>query len=146
MQKVSENGIALIKQYEGFSPLPYLCPAGKPTIGYGHVIKPKERYPESGITVSDAEALLKSDVEFAEQAINRLVRTKLKQAQFDALVSLVFNIGAGAFEHSTLLKCLNKEDHANAAKQFLRWVFAAGKKMPGLVLRRQAELKLFQSA
>ncbi|KQD16250.1 lysozyme [Acinetobacter baumannii] len=67
----------------------------------------------------------------------------LTQNQFDALVSLAYNIGSGAFKGSTLLKLLNKGDYKGAADQFLVWNKAGGKVMKGLVRRREAERALF---
>lgn len=161
---VSENGLALIKRFEGFSATPYLCPAGKWTIGYGHVISP--HLLRGPVTIEEAEALLKNDLVAVESAINRLVTAPLTQNQFDALCSLIYNIGVGAFAASTLLKLLSSRAHAQhgtdtgssdskkldtglrrydeAAKQFLRWVYAGGKRLPGLEVRRQAEMELFE--
>lgn len=140
---ISEQGIALIKEFEGFSAQPYRCPAGKLTIGYGHVIHPIETYPEAGITQQEAEKLLKQDVSYAEAMVNHAVLVPLSQNQFDALVSLVYNIGIKAFVNSTLLRLLNDGDTQAAARQFSRWVHSNGKKLDGLVRRRAAEVAFF---
>jgi len=141
--QTSEQGLALIRQSEGFSAHVYLCPAGKNTIGYGHVIADGEQYPDSGISEQDAETLLIQDVNATEQAINRLVTITINQNQFDALVAFTYNIGAGAFEKSTLLQLLNAGDSAGAAEQFSRWVYCNGTVLQGLVTRRAAERVLF---
>lgn len=141
--EISEQGLALIRGFEGFSATPYLCPGGKPTIGYGHVIGAGEAFPEAGISRETAETMLKQDVKWAEQAVRRLAAVALSQNQFDALVCLVYNIGAKAFEKSTLLRILNSGDPEAAARQFSRWVYASGRKLPGLERRRAAETLLF---
>jgi len=130
----SEQGIALIKRFEGFSATPYICPAGKNTIGYGHVIGAGEDF-SGPVSEEDAEKLLQDDVKVPEQAVNRLVTAQLNQNQFDALVSLIYNIGAAAFQNSTLLRLINTENPA-ASEQFDRWVYAGGQKLDGLIARR----------
>jgi lysozyme len=139
---ISERGIALLKQSEGFSATPYFCPAGKCTIGYGHVIKDGEVF-SAGVSQTQAEDILKNDVNETERAVDRLVDIELTQNQFDALVVLSYNIGAGAFENSTLLKCLNENDLQAAVDQWKRWIYANGQVLPGLVTRRGAEVALF---
>ncbi|MFN5609540.1 MAG: lysozyme, partial [Holosporales bacterium] len=92
MRHVTPAGLALIKQFEGFSATVYICPAGYPTIGYGHVVKLQERGKFSnGITPEQAEALIRQDVQAAEHAVLRLIAVPLKDGQFDALVSFTFN-------------------------------------------------------
>jgi lysozyme len=141
MRNVSEQGLALIRQFEGFSAKPYLCPAGKPTIGYGHLIKNGD-FPGE-ISKIEAEKLLKQDVMVAESAIFQLVKVELTQNQLDALVSFIYNIGTKAFEKSTLLRKINEKKPEEAAGQFSRWVYGNGRKLPGLIARRAAESKLF---
>lgn len=138
----SEKGIALIKHFEGFSPKAYLCPAGLPTIGYGHQILPKEKF--GTLTEAGATFLLKKDLVIAEDAIEKFITVPLTQGQFDALVSFVFNLGAGVLQRSTLRRFLNKRDYAGAAQEFLRWVWADGVKLEGLKRRREAEKALFE--
>jgi lysozyme len=100
----------------------------------------------SGIDEALAADLLTSDVRDAEQAVERLVKVQLAQGQFDALVDFVFNLGAGRFATSTLLKCLNTGRYDEAVKELLRWDRAAGQQVPALRLRREAEASLWQSA
>jgi len=137
---ISPSGIALIKKYEGFSPCIYVCPAGKPTIGYGHVVDASG--PET-ITEAEAETLLLADLQPVIRTINCLVTVPLSQNQFDALCSLVYNIGTGAFSRSTLLRLLNS-DTSKASSQFLRWIWGGGKILPGLRKRRLEERELFE--
>jgi len=144
--KTSAKGIALIKKAEGFAPIPYFCPAGKKTIGYGHVILPGEEFP-SHITEEEATDLLIKDLaERFEPAVEKLVTVDLTHGQFDALVSFVFNLGPGNLKMSTLLKKLNAGDCDGAANEFMKWTRAAGKVLPGLVKRRADEKELFMEA
>jgi lysozyme len=138
--RTSERGIALNKGFEGFSSKAYYCPAGKLTIGHGTTSGVR-----AGMTVTkeEAHALLLKDLRRVEAAISELVTVHLSQEQFDALVSLVYNIGEGNFRKSTLLKRLNEGKYRDAAVQFTRWVHAGKKKLPGLVARRKAEKELF---
>lgn len=138
------NGLKLIKSFEGFSPLEYTCVAGKRTIGYGHVLRAGESYP-AGVTEAEAETLLLDDVAEAEQTVIDLVEVPLSANQFDALVSFVFNVGWRKFAGSTLLKKLNAIDYDGAAAEFLRWKYANGKVINGLLRRRTAEKKLFET-
>lgn len=139
--KTSQKGLDLIKRFEGFSARPYKCPAGKMTIGYGHVIRPAENLDK--INPEQAETLLREDVGIAEGCIRRNVKTGLSQSQFDALVSFIYNVGTQAFEKSYLLRLLNQGDSERAARQFSRWVFARGVPLPGLIARRTAEKLMF---
>lgn len=154
--KTSERGIALICAHEGFVPVAYddfapkkaLKPGDKVrgtlTIGYGstgpHVFIGQE------ITEAQGKELLKRDLATAEAAVNEAVRVTLKQNEFDALVSFAFNVGAGAFKGSTLLKKLNAGDRIGAADQFLRWDKSKGIALAGLTRRRLAERNLFIGA
>lgn len=102
---ISNKGIEALKQSEKFRAEPYKCPAGKLTIGYGHVISDDESF--AAITENEAEEILRKDIEVAERCIWRAVRVPLSQDQFDSLVSFIFNVGCHAFLKSTLLKELN---------------------------------------
>lgn len=142
--KTSPKGLDLIKQHEGLSLTKYICPAGKPTIGYGHVILPTDDI-KNIITKEQADTLLAEDVRRFEDTVNDAVKVDLHQNGFDALVSLVFNIGCSAFRKSTLLRLINADDFEGASKQFERWVFSGGRKLEGLVNRRRAEKELWLS-
>ena len=144
MRHITQAGIDLIKQFEGFSPTIYICPAGYPTIGYGHVVKPQEREQfAGGISTEQAEALLRQDVQTAERAVLRLITVPLTDGQFDALVSFTFNLGAGALQRSTLRRKVNRGDHAALPSEFRKWVWAGGSKLEGLVRRRNEEANLY---
>lgn len=140
MRHVTEEGINLIKRFEGFSSTIYICPAGYPTIGYGHVVLAHEREQfAAGVTQAEATELLRKDVRIAERAVLRLISVPLTDGQFDALVSFTFNLGAGALQRSTLRLKANRGEHESVPAELMKWVWAAGKKLPGLVRRRQAE-------
>ncbi|MBF0171660.1 MAG: lysozyme [Nitrospinae bacterium] len=145
MRHITEEGLNLIKRFEGFSLTVYICPAGWPTIGYGHVVRQGETF-EEPISRLEAEELLRRDVAWAEQAVLRLVDTPLSDGQFDALVSFTFNLGSGALQRSTLRRKVNREEHEDVPREFLRWVWAGGRKLKGLIRRREAEGLLYQSA
>ena len=148
---ISENGLKLVKSFEGKHYEGYLCPAGKWTIGYGHTGETLGQPSPKGMRISDADIdnLLKEDMKRFEKAVLRSVAVALTQNQFDALVSFAFNVGAGALATSTLLKKLNAGDYAGAAEQFLVWNKATNPQtkkkvaLAGLTRRRQAERHLF---
>ena len=143
--KISAAGMELLKRSEGFRNRVYQDVAGLPTIGYGHRLLHAESFP-NGIDSAQAAELLAADVRDAEQAVERMVKVPLAQSQFDALVDFVFNLGAGRFATSTLLKCLNAGRYDEAVKELLRWDRAGGQEIPALRVRREAEVRLWQSA
>jgi GH24 family phage-related lysozyme (muramidase) len=142
--RTSSQGLSLITRFEGFSPKPYRCPAGWWTIGYGHVITAHERESLREVDADRALALLQADVGQAEAAITRLIEVPLAQSQFDALVSFTFNLGAGALQRSTLRRVINREAHEQVPHELMKWVWASGRKLPGLIRRRVAEGELYQ--
>ena len=139
---ISKNGLDLIKQFESLQLKAYKCSANVWTIGYGHTKNVKEG---DRISQDQANCFLMQDLYSVEQAIIRLVKVKLNQNQFDALCSLIFNIGISAFNKSTLLAKLNTGDYVGAAEQFRRWNKVNNVVMAGLVRRRQAEEDLFNA-
>lgn len=143
--KLDANGLHFIANQEGFRGKPYICAAGKLTIGFGHVIGnlEKQRF-EKGITREEAEILLEKDIAKFTAAVNTLVKQPLTQGEFNSLVSFSFNVGVTAFARSTLLRKLNAGDKAGAAAEFGRWVNGGGRRLPGLVKRRQLESLMFQ--
>ncbi|WP_407061344.1 lysozyme [Acinetobacter ursingii] len=143
--KISNNGLDLIKQFEGLKLNAYDDGVGVWTIGTGTTVYPNGVKVKKGDTCTpeQAKAYFKHDLAKFEKAVNESVIVPLSQNQFDALVSLTYNIGSGAFNNSTLLKKLNKGDYQGAADQFLVWNKAGGKVMKGLVRRREAERALF---
>lgn len=138
--QTSNNGINLIKRFEGLRLEAYRDSVGIPSIGYGHTHGVKMG---DVITGAQADAFLREDLQVAELTINTNVKVRLTQGQFDALASFVFNLGSGNFVKSTLLKKLNTGDFSGAAGEFGKWVNAGGKKLPGLVKRRAAEREVF---
>jgi len=137
---ISENGINLIKKFEGCSLSAYRCPRGVWTIGWGHTgcVKQGDR-----ITQEKADELLKKDLKVFEAHVSNIVKIPVTQNQFDALVSFEYNVGYENFSKSTLLKLLNQGKYKEAAQQFERWKYAGGKVLAGLERRRQAEKNLF---
>lgn len=131
----------LIKSFEGFSAVPYLCPAGFWTIGYGHLCAPDH----PPISKAEALVLLDQDCDDAEAAVQRLIRVPLSDARYGALVDFTFNLGGGALQSSTLRRKVNAGEHKAAVEQFGRWVFASGRRRGGLVRRRGAEAILYAS-
>ena len=141
MMQISENGLDLIRKYEGLQLAAYVCPGKKLTIGYGHTgpdVKSGKK-----INVEEANALLQKDVQRFEHAVNELVTAPMTQGMFDALISFSFNLGAGSLKGSTLLKKLNADDREAAAEEFLKWNKANGKVLAGLTKRRECERELF---
>jgi len=144
--RTSENGKNLIKQSEGIRLEAYKDVVGIPTIGYGTTrVKNQPVQMGTKITLQEAEDYLSSDLIPFEESVNKLVSTTLNQNQFDALVSFVYNLGAGSLKSSTLLKKINANLFKEAALEFLKWNKAGGKVVPGLTTRRQAESKLFST-
>lgn len=141
----SEEGLEFIKTFESFSPTTYICPAGLLTIGYGHVLLQGEHY--QGISPLMGEELLRRDLILSERSVIRNINAPLKQNQFDALVSLTFNIGGGALQRSTLRQKVNYgATLGEITHEFTKWIYANGKKLNGLMRRRIAESQMFTSA
>ena len=138
--KTGTKGIELIKHFEGCETEAYLCPAGVPTIGYGHI---KGVQMGDVITEAQAHEMLVEELDEYESYINDLVTVSLNQNQFDAMVSWVYNLGGGNLRASTLLKVLNSGDYSGVPEQIMRWNKAGGRVLEGLTRRRQAEADLF---
>lgn len=142
---VCSAAVNLVKHFEGLNLTAYLCPAGVPTVGFGHT-GPDVRL---GMTITEAQAeqLLAADLAEAAGHVDALVKVVLNDDERGALSSFVFNLGAGSLASSTLLKLLNSGDREGAAIQFGRWVYAtvngAPTRLLGLVARRAAEAALF---
>lgn len=141
----SDRGLEFIKSFESFSPTTYICPAGRLTIGYGHVLLNGEHY--QGISMEMAEKLLCRDLMHAESSVIRHINTPLRQSQFDALVSLTYNIGGGALQRSILRQKINYgASTREITNEFTKWIFASGRRLSGLMRRRMAESQMFASA
>ena len=147
--KISSRGLELIKDFEGLSLKPYLDVVNVPTIGWGNTYYPdgkKVTLNDKPIDELKANEILEyiANRDFADK-IFPSIKVKVTQSQFDAMVSLAYNIGAGAFLKSTLLKKVNAGDFAGAGEEFLRWNKASGKEVLGLTKRREREKQLFLS-
>lgn len=154
VMRTSEQGLEVIKQFEGFRANLYNDQAGHCTIGYGHLVhrdrcdgtEPEEF--RRGITEARATQLLRERLQQFEAAIHQQVQVALSQHQFDALASFVFNIGAGAFSRSTLLRELNAGHYDRVPGEMNRWVYIRVNNQPrvsqGLVNRRRMESALFE--
>lgn len=144
---ISPSGINLICNFEGKRLTAYDDGVGVWTIGFGTTVYPNGIKVKKGDTCTEAQAkaYMAHDLKKFESAVNNAVKVPLNQNQFDALVSLAYNIGAGAFSGSTLVKKLNANDFRGASDQFDVWVNAGGKRMQGLVNRRAKEKTLFLS-
>lgn len=142
---VSPSGIDLICNFEGKRLMAYDDGVGIWTIGFGTTIYPNGIKVKRGDTCTEAQAkaYMAYDLKKFELAVNNAVTVPLNQNQFDALVSLAYNIGTNAFKNSTLVKMLNAGDIRGAANQFDVWIKAGGKRMQGLVNRRAKEKALF---
>lgn len=139
--RTEEAGQAIIKEYEGLRLEAYTCPAGVWTIGWGHTGPEVEDGLE--ISLDEAQEYFEEDLLKFETGIRKYVMVEINQNQFDALVSLSYNIGIGAFKSSTLLRKLNAGDIQGAANQFLVWKYESKRVLPGLVRRRKSERELF---
>ena len=141
--KITNEGINLIKKFEGLRLEAYLCPAGVWTIGYGHTKGVKKG---QVITQLEADNLLKEDLSSFEKGVTSLIKSNINQNQFDSLVSFAFNLGLANLKSSTLLKKVNSNPNDKTiVDEFLKWIYAGGKPLEGLKRRRQAEAYLYFS-
>lgn len=138
---ICNEALQIIKDSETLKLEAYLCPAKVLTIGYGHT--GADVHKGMVITEEQAENLLKADIERFEKDVRSLVKVKINENQFGALVSFAFNVGSYSFSKSTLLKKINNNDFTGASDEFLRWVWAKTKKLNGLTTRRKKERLLF---
>ena len=140
--KCSQEGLALIKKFEGCRLKAYRCSANVLTIGYGQTGGVKEG---DVISQPEADKLLEEDIAKFEDYVSDNVIVELNQNQFDALVAWTFNLGVGNLRQSTMLKKLNESDFASVPFEMRRWNKAGGKTLDGLIRRRQAESLLFMN-
>ena len=144
---VSERCIRLIKHHEGVRNRPYRCPAGLWTVGVGHLIGDGKSLPESWnrtFTQEEIDALLKRDLSRFESGLFKMLpNIKLKQCEFDALISFSFNLGLGCFQRSTIRQALLRGDKEAAMESLVKYCKAGGKILKGLQNRRLDEKQLF---
>ncbi|KAK4164324.1 lysozyme [Cladorrhinum sp. PSN259] len=151
--KSNSATVDLIKSFEKFVPGIYTDPTGNPTVGYGHLCSNSRcsdvKYPIP-LSKANGEKLLADDMRPKEKCITAMTNDKvtLNANQYGALVSWAFNMGCGAAEGSTLIKRLNNGEKASTviAQELPKWVYGGNKKLPGLVRRRDEEVKLAQKA
>jgi len=138
----------VIKEFEGYSSKPYLCPANIPTIGYGNTMYSNgERVTmdDPEIDQSEAEKMLLDTIKTVEKQVKNVLEVKLKAHQLAALISFTYNVGIGNFSNSTLLAWVNSNpDFTRIPEQFRRWNKGGGKVLNGLIRRREAEIELWQ--
>ena len=140
--KCSQEGLALIKKFEGCRLKAYRCSANVLTIGYGHTGGVKE---DDIISQPEADELLENDIAKFEKYVDDNVIVELNQSQFDSLVAWTFNLGVGNLRSSTMLKKLNETDYGSVPSEMKRWNKAGGKTLDGLIRRRKAEGLLFEN-
>lgn len=143
MFQVPTQALDLAKQFEGWRSSVYLCPAGYPTIGYGHRCDPD--HPD--ITPEEGEMILESDMEFALFDTYRYCPVLIEEPpeRVAAICDFTFNLGPGRLKISTLRKRINARQWNEAAYELSRWVWGGGRKLPGLIARRDAEATLLLS-
>lgn len=145
--KIDNEGFALITKWEGLKLTPYLCSAGVPTIGYGstrYANGTKVKLTDKSITKGEAFTLFCDTIKTYEKAVFTLAPDEINQNQFNALVSFCYNLGVNALKNSTLLKKVNANlNDPKIADEFRKWVNVGGKKVEGLVNRREDEVKMY---
>ena len=129
---------------EGFRSEPYVCAGGYLTIGYGHKLLPSDSY--KIISPEKAQQILENDLRRIERLVLKYINVGINDDQFAALVSFTFNVGAAALQRSTLRQKINYGYYEDGAKEFLKWVYAGGRKIMGLVRRRRLESELFSGS
>lgn len=146
---VNQKCIDIIKSFEGLFLKPYLCPASVPTIGWGTIRYPngtKVRMTDAPITEAKAMEYLMFEINQKSRAIDPMLREDLTGNQFAALISFAYNLGEGALRQSTLLKVVNATPLSPQIRtEFQKWIYADGKKLNGLLRRRNAEADLYFS-
>ena len=148
LDKAVNTAAELCRHFEGFSNKPYICPAGYPTIGYGTVFKPDG----TKVTMEDAPISKELAEEWLLHELRNNYMAGVLRASpvlisnpnaLAAMTDFAYNLGVGRYRGSTLRRKINQQDWDGAKEQLMRWVLAGGRKMPGLVRRRQAEIRLF---
>ena len=145
---ISQAGIDLIKKFEGYRTKPYRDVAGLWTIGYGHLIGNGKTLPDQynrEFSEGEIDELLRQDLAKFERGITLQFPVLLRQCEFDALCSFSFNLGLATLDKSSLKKDILADNKEEAAKDFLKYIYAGGKVVDGLKKRREAEKQLFLS-
>ena len=157
MKTISDKGIELLARLEGMRRHLYLDEGGLPTIGIGHLLTRSEQASgkiviggevsliAQGLTIDQCHQLLRQDLAGPVAVVNNVITAGINQNQFDAMASFVFNVGGSAFNHSTLLQCINAGEFDQAPEQLRRWVYVNGRKSEGLRRRREAEIVLWNT-
>ncbi len=134
--------LEIIKKYEGFSSQAYKCPAGVWTVGYGHT--GRDVYEGVTITEKEASLLLEKEIRKLEEEVLVYLDNKPSINELDALTSLVYNVGLGAFKKSRLLKRINAKDNGELiSKEWIEFNKVNGKVVKGLIRRRAEEICLY---
>lgn len=137
---------ALCRRFEGFRAGPYLCPAGVPTIGYGSTRYPDGRpvrLTDPAITQDTANLMLLNDLTSERaQPVLDMFPGETNPGRLGALMDFAYNLGAEALSGSTLRRKAAAGDWEGAKVEIRRWVYAGGRRLPGLVARREAEAAL----
>ena len=146
--RVNQEGLDIIKHFEGYSSTVYADPIGIPTIGFGSIWDKEGNrltMDHEPITEKEGEFLLVRELKHVESAIARLIKVELTENQFSAIGSLTYNIGSSRLISSTLRAKINREDYSGASDEFPKWRRAGGRILKGLVRRRKAEKELFNA-
>jgi lysozyme len=138
MMTVPQQAVDIAKHFEGFSPVPYICPAGFWTVGYGHLCN--QSHPS--ITEDQGELYLQLDMQTAHRAVLRYCPVEMSEQRLAALIDFTFNLGVGRLQTSTLRKRVNEQNWSEAVYEIKRWVYGGGRVLPGLVKRRAVEAVL----
>ncbi len=144
--RINNDGLEIVKKFEGYRSQPYRCSADVPTIGFGSTYNldgSRVTMDDAEIDRDEADALLRFGLRHAENAVARLVKVPLTVDAFSSLVSFIYNVGSGNFSASTLRSRLNRKEYIGAANEFWKWRRAGGRILKGLVNRRKAEKNLF---
>ncbi|HHR6043614.1 TPA: lysozyme [Providencia alcalifaciens] len=129
--------VAMVTEFEGYKPKPYLDPVGILTVCYGHT--GSDIIPTKTYTEAECKALLEKDLAIVAKAVNPLIEVDIDDNTRAAIYSFAYNVGTGAFARSTMLKKLNAGDHIGACNELRRWTYAGGKEWNGLITRREIE-------
>ena len=146
--EINQEGLDIIKSFEGYSSSVYLCPANRWTIGYGSTWDMKGNpitKDQPDISEEEGENLLRRELNHCYHAIDNMVTCELDEHMFSALCSFIFNVGSGNFQRSTMRMKLNRGEYLGASDEFPKWRKGGGRILKGLVRRRGEERRLFRT-